>query len=309
MNTRMKILIAYDGSDCARAALDDLRRAGLPEEADAIVASVADVWLPPPSGYELAESVFDEQIQAIAEKTSDRAAVAVEKVQALAIDGSRRVQSSFPAWNVRAEAYAGSPAWEIIKKADEWKPDLVVVGSLGHSALGRLVLGSVSQKIVTESRSSVRVSRGRGENPDSPVRILIGVDGSTGADAAVRAVTERVWPSGSQARVVAALDLMMVMTLEWVEEFDDNERAAINKVVEAAVEQLSAAGLAASSVIKKDDPKHLLVKEAEEWKADCIFVGARGLRRIERFLIGSVSSAVAARAHCSVEIVHLNQTS
>jgi len=62
-------------------------------------------------------------------------------------------------------------------------------------------------------------------------------------------------------------------------------------------------GLTVSSVIKEGDPKHVLLDEAERWGADCIFVGARGLSRVERFLLGSVSAAVAARAHCSVEIV------
>jgi hypothetical protein len=38
----MKILIAYDGSDCADAALDDLQRAGLSADAEAqIVFSLA----------------------------------------------------------------------------------------------------------------------------------------------------------------------------------------------------------------------------------------------------------------------------
>ena len=57
-------------------------------------------------------------------------------------------------------------------------------------------------------------------------------------------------------------------------------------------------------VVKEGDPKRVLIEEAEQWGADCIFVGARGLRRLERFLLGSVSTAVAARAHCSVEVVH-----
>lgn len=41
----MKILIAYDGSSCAEAALDDLVRAGLPEAGEFLVISVAEVWL------------------------------------------------------------------------------------------------------------------------------------------------------------------------------------------------------------------------------------------------------------------------
>ena len=61
---KTKILIAYDGSDCARDAIDDLRLAGLPEEAEAVVMSVANVWLPPPSSYELVESAFEDQIRA-----------------------------------------------------------------------------------------------------------------------------------------------------------------------------------------------------------------------------------------------------
>ena len=41
MNEKMKILIAYDGSDCAEAALKDLQRAGLPKMAEAVALSVA----------------------------------------------------------------------------------------------------------------------------------------------------------------------------------------------------------------------------------------------------------------------------
>ena len=43
----MKILIAYDGSNCAEAALDDLVRAGLPATGEFSVMSVAEVWRAP----------------------------------------------------------------------------------------------------------------------------------------------------------------------------------------------------------------------------------------------------------------------
>ena len=47
----------------------------------------------------------------------------------------------------------------------------------------------------------------------------------------------------------------------------------------------------------------MLVDEARAWNADCVFLGAKGHGRIKRMIIGSVSAAVAARAHCSVEVV------
>src|SRR6478672_12966574 len=54
---QMKLLIAYDGSKCADSALDDLTHAGLPDVGEALVMSVAEVWLPPPppSSYEILE--------------------------------------------------------------------------------------------------------------------------------------------------------------------------------------------------------------------------------------------------------------
>jgi len=50
-------------------------------------------------------------------------------------------------------------------------------------------------------------------------------------------------------------------------------------------------------------PKQNLLKHAEAWAADCIFVGARGLDHGSNRYLGSTASALASRAHCSVEIV------
>ena len=71
-----------------------------------------------------------------------------------------------------------------------------------------------------------------------------------------------------------------------------------------AASRLRAKGLRAEPCVISGDPKHVLVNFAEDWRADCIFLGATGLTNsFERFLLGSVAAAVAARAHCSVEIV------
>ena len=239
-----------------------------------------------------------------------RARHAVEEAQTLAIQARTQVLKSFPAWDVRAEACADSPAWALIKKAETWQPDVIVVGSHGRSAVGRLLLGSVSQKVLSEARCSVRVGRGR-QNDEAPVRLLIGVDGSPDAEAAVHAVAAREWPAGSAACLVTAIDARMYTNLAFMhppieagtETGGEDENAWGARIVKALTAPLQTRGLLVSSVMKEGDPKQVLLKEAEHWGADCIFVGARGLSQVERFLLGSVSSAIAARAPCSVEVV------
>src|SRR5690606_3951569 len=85
---------------------------------------------------------------ALLEKARSHAQRALAEAQQAAEQGARRVRELFSAWQVRAEAAADSPYWGLIKRADELAIDLLVVGSQGRSALGRLMLGSVSQNAV-----------------------------------------------------------------------------------------------------------------------------------------------------------------
>ncbi|HYE65539.1 MAG TPA: universal stress protein [Pyrinomonadaceae bacterium] len=320
MNEKRKILIAYDGSSCADAALDDLRQAGLAREAEALIVSVAETWLPPPppSSYEIVEEAREVHVPADLKKVYAKESPAVEEAQALALRAGRRVQSMFPEWEIRTEALYGSPARELITKADEWKPDLIIVGSHGRSPFDRLVLGSVSQKVVTEAHCSVRVARGRVEEPGTPVRIIIGVDGSHGSEAAVREVASRVWPMDSEVRVIIVEDpltptivgRLMPPVAKWIEESNREDRAWVHRIAENALNVLRAVRLNASFSIVEGDPKRVLIEAAEEWGADCIFVGSTGYdSRLARFMLGSVSTAVVARAHCSVEVVRRERAS
>jgi nucleotide-binding universal stress UspA family protein len=289
----MKILLAYDGSDCAQAALDDLRSAGLPDKAEVRVVAVLETWLPPPSGWALLEG-------------ASRASQELDAL-ALAQGAAVSLRSLFPGWELTAHEEMGSPASALLKMADEWQPDLLVVGSHGRSAAGRFLLGSVSQKLVHEAHCSVRVARGRVQEPDTPLRIVIGVDGSADSEAAVNAVAQRQWPTQTEVKMVnATWDAPYLFTempasalAQWVAE----EQARIEASLAQAQKTLQTAGLQVTLVAQHEDPKTLLCDEAERWGADCIFVGAKGVGKWERLLIGSVSSAVAARAHCSVEVI------
>lgn len=307
LTEKRKILIAYDGSPCADRALVDLRRAGLPTEAEVMVFSVAAPWLrrlPPPSNYEVVEVVFGDMALA----ASAHAGRIVTAAEAWATLAAERIRKQFPTWEVRSEAAEGSPGKEIIRKANAWETDLVVLGSHGRSALGSLVLGSVSHKVVTEARCSVRVARANHLADRESVRVVIGVDGSKASLAAVREVLSRVWPTGSEARVVAAEDtysqsLAGKLTPRLAASLEKYKQLARN-AVDNAVADLQRAGMRARSTVINGDPKRVLVEEAANWGADSIFVGSVGFgSRLERFLLGSVSAAVAAAAHCTVEVV------
>ena len=286
MKELSKILIAYDGSACSDAALNDLQRAGLPASVEAVVVTVAYVFLPPPEGEVPDDELVSVAAAAMMRSKQAHAEEAVKKALAVAEQAAERVRAEFPGWSVRAEADGDAPAWAVIKMALSLGTDLVVVGSHGHSSAGgRLILGSVSQRVLYEAGCSVRVARCSDVRREGPVRIVVGFDGSPGSEAAVAAVAARAWPEGSEARLV-------------------NAGAALKTEAQSlAVEKLRAAGLSISEAERPGDPAHVLIVEAEEWGADSIFVGTRDVHGFRHLLHGSVSSAVAARAQCSVEVV------
>ncbi|HLA11385.1 MAG TPA: universal stress protein [Pyrinomonadaceae bacterium] len=308
--TQRKILIAYDGSDCAEAALDDLQRAGLPPDAEALVLSVAEVWLPPAPATvsQILEQGDEPNVPAELRQSYARGSEAMREANELSQRARQRVQVNHPKWKVTAEASYGSPAWEVIAKADRWQPDLVLVGSHGRTAVGRFVLGSVSQRVLTEASCSVRVARGRVEEPDQPVRIVVGLDGSEPSLAAAGEVATRFWPPNSEIKLIVVDNPLVPSVLEaflpTVEEANQEEEDWAKSILMQGASLFNRPEWKVTTEVKRGDPKRVLVKTAEDWNADSIFVGSTGFsNRFERFVLGSVSAAVVARAHCTVEVV------
>lgn len=314
----MRILIGYDGSDCADAALQDLKDAGLPEKAEVLVMSVADVFLPPPSDEEL-DNAFPVYVPEGIKLAHERAELKLKQAESMASRASEQIRGNFPQWQVGHTALAESPAWALVSKAAGWKADLVIVGAHGHSALGgRLILGSVSQRVLYEASCSVRVARASRKDAESPLRLLIGVDNSEDSLAAVGAVYRRDWPAGTQVRLLTVVDTVMAVTpdpsapsvVKWIGVDDEGNWDQVRNLFKSSVDKLRSVGLDAAVMIRRGNPKDEIVEEAQSWGANCVFVGAKGMRGVvDRLLMGSVSSAVSARAHCSVEVVRENATS
>jgi nucleotide-binding universal stress UspA family protein len=142
-------------------------------------------------------------------------------------------------------------------------------------------------------------------------RLLIGFDGSEGAQKAIHTLLDRRWGIGSEVCLVAALDSAMntaplAIFNPFLEKPSEEEvllQDRMTSALEEATERLERAGLKTTSLLTEGSPGKALLQEAEQWEADAILVGARGLRRRESGTLGRVARSIAERAHCSVEII------
>lgn len=313
-----KILIGYDGTEFSNQAIADLSHAGLGVDGEAVVVTAADLWPAITDGVD--PRTQPEPTEPMARTAYTLLSAAMAEAESTAKQGAERVRAALPTWKVTAEVSTQSPTKALIALAEKSPPDLIVVGPRGRSAVAQFFAkvirgaGSVAQQVIRYAPCSVRIGRHSGEQTSwpRPLNILIGVDGSSESAAAVQCVVMRSWPAGTKVRVVAALDqfamsMMVVPNLMTPEMSNDtllvDGRLWARQAVDRCAVELKEAGLTVEPVVGEGDPKHVLLREAEHWPADCVFVGAHGMSRFERVLLGSVSAAVAERAHCSVEIV------
>ena len=145
------------------------------------------------------------------------------------------------------------------------------------------------------------------------MKILLATDGSDYSKAAVNSVAERPWPEGSEVKIISAMEIPYAPTTEaWVlpsgyySELERVARERAEAAVKGAVERIEsgkAAGLEIITKIINGSAREVILNEAEKWDADLIVLGSHGYSGWQRFLLGSVSHAVATHAPCSVEIV------
>lgn len=299
-----RLLVSYDGSHAADEAISDLIHAALPSDLEVTVMSVADVYLPPsPPGPE------PDRPPQMVQRMREKAAQEVAAQHGLAQRACARLQTLFPQWRCSPLAVGDSPGWALVQKATEWKADLVLVGSHSHSRLQRLFLGSVAHKVAAEAPCSVRIGR-LGPATAAPC-VIVAVDGSAESRTTLLEVARRRWPAGTEFRLVTVVDSRLETAVAWpgfaaecfVQTQDENGREWISRMVEDSAKILFEAGLNVTNYTYDGDPKDVLLRVAGEWQAQTIFMGARGLNHGPHLTLGTVASAVATRAACSVEIV------
>lgn len=150
------------------------------------------------------------------------------------------------------------------------------------------------------------------------MKIMLAVDGSSCSEAAVEEVAIRPWPPKSELRVVSVVEPHASITAEpWVatenhfEETERIERDEAKRAIDGSLEVVrkgkGSAKLHLTGDILNGSARRVINEEAEAWGAELIVLGSHGYKTWQRFLLGSVSQAVALHAGCSVEIVRRKQ--
>jgi nucleotide-binding universal stress UspA family protein len=141
------------------------------------------------------------------------------------------------------------------------------------------------------------------------VRILLAIDESNYSEAAVERLLAQIAPEGNEVRVLTVLVPVAVsapqqMAVGYVPNLQEQYREA-HALVDRAAQTLQSHGFRAHTAVELGDIRETIIDQAARWNADLILVGSHGRKGLNRFLLGSVSEAVARHAPCSVEIVRL----
>jgi nucleotide-binding universal stress UspA family protein len=191
----------------------------------------------------------------------------------------------------------GEVADEIVRTIDDTGPDLVVLGSRGLTDLQALVSGSISHRVLGEAGCPVLVVR-EDAQLEAPRRLLVAFDDSHHSRRAARVAAELARSTGAEIELLLVkrplfAEAAVVLDTENAQrKLDDLIDTVCTDVVASGSVKVAAAGKAAC-----------IAEAAEQFGADLIVMGTRGLSRIAGAAIGSVSHEVIHLSHRQVLLV------
>ena len=136
--------------------------------------------------------------------------------------------------------------------------------------------------------------------------IVAGTDGSTLAEVALAHAARIAAQDGAALHVVCAFPDASAFR-ERLRSSARTDPIDLRTVAEDTLARAKAhvadQGLEAQTHLLEGDPAEELIKQAQELGADLLVVGSRGLSRVERITMGSVSHKIFHHAPCTVMVV------
>jgi len=283
----MKILVAVDSSCASSTAARETAARPWPSGSTVHVVTVVE----PIYGWNVPD--MEEALQRSGQKTVESAAEYFKEA----------------GFETTTAVLTGDPKSSIVNEAAELGADFIVIGAHSTHGVLQFLLGGVARAVARLAACSVEIVR-RTPGPE-PMKILLATDGSECSKAAAQSIARRPWAPGTVFRILSVVEPSAPLlrppyfSHEMMEELRGKDMQRAQEAVASAEKILCGAGIQASTTIAVPaaTPKELILSEASEWGAELIVVGSHGRRGINRFLLGSVSEAVALHAQCSVEII------
>jgi nucleotide-binding universal stress UspA family protein len=176
----------------------------------------------------------------------------------------------------------------ILEEAEEIQPQLIIMGRHGRTGLDRMVMGSVTAKIIGHSHFNVLVVPGQTTLVFH--RLLIASDGSLCSDAA--------WEEALSITRSAGSSLLAVSVAR-----DDSAVTRTEETLQRLREAAARAGVSLETQMLRGRPFEAILNAAAMKEVDLIILGSHGRTGLKRLLLGSVSERVIGLASCPVLVV------
>ena len=197
--------------------------------------------------------------------------------------------------SIASEVKSSPPVPTLVEMSKE--AEMIVVGCNGRGAVGRVVLGSVSSRVVRGAKFPVAVIRAEASYTPRSDRapVLVGIDSSPASELALAVAFDEASFRGVELTALHAWSDFAVYQLPWGEWASEAER---NLAEYLAGWRERYPDVKVNRVVTLDHPGRALIEESES--AQLVVVGSHGRGGVTGMLLGSVSNAVVHSVHTPV---------
>jgi nucleotide-binding universal stress UspA family protein len=295
----LQVLWPTDGSDSSRNAIPLLRHLVLPAAERIVVLSIAPHSLisgarPDPALLQRVNAAARRRALVEAEQLAQRDVTALDPIDVEVATVSR--------W--------GNPIQEVLRVARSESSDLVVMGAKGHSNLGLILLGSVSQGVVQHATLPVLIAR---PGSDQVTQVLVGFDGSPHARRSLEFLKRFKLPLDTLYRLTYVIEPFVVppgmpaayrrRAQKEAHEINQRRDEHAEKLLAEMALELRDAGRRVETELLRGQAGPALDEAARRHHADLVVVGSRKPAPARHYLLGTTAEKLVRHSHTSVLVV------
>jgi nucleotide-binding universal stress UspA family protein len=279
----MNVLVGVDDAVTAESLSAEVASIGL-ADANVTLAFVVEI---------LGGTVFEEPNRLHSTAIQEFTKTQLELANTILLDSAKSFKGH--GLSTSSKILTGLTANALVNFANEVGTDLIVVGHSGKNLLERVVVGSVSRKLILNAKQSILISKNI-KKAIKPITLVLATDHSEYASRCIdkllswspqniaRVIVTTVYPEQLLKTMGAILENFKADVSAWVKEGLIKKNAAIADKFRIALPTTTI-----SSRVEAGQVSDVLDNVMKEEQADLLVVGAQGHGFVDRITLGSVS--------------------